>query len=158
MAPPVRAPPRPRSGGSRRVWSTTDDEDEYNPSLPPRDPLGGTALNNVIEKQRELCRKYGAVWFASPEHLKVGIASNVRSGIKPLNGLRHQPEGDTTGWYIWAGEEFSTADDFFEPLCVVHLAQCCPEALRFLGLPPGWRFLTAGDRVDVWEDPKLLFD
>jgi hypothetical protein len=26
----------------------------------------------------------------------------------------------------------------------------------FLGLPPGWRFLIAGEHEDVWEDPSLL--
>ena len=86
----------------------------------------------------------------------MGIARNVRTGAIPLNGLRHPPQGDTTGWYIWAGEELSTAPDFFEPLHVLHLAEWCPAALRFLGLPPGWRFLTAGDYEDVWEDPTLL--
>jgi len=47
---------------------------------------------------------YCVVWVESPNHLKVGIARNVTSGLMPINGLRHPPEGDTTGWYIWAGE------------------------------------------------------
>jgi hypothetical protein len=109
-----------------------------------------------IEEPQDLCKKYNAPWVASPEHLKVGIALNVRSGLQPLNGLRHPAEGDTTGWYIWAGEEFSSAPDFFQPLHVAHLAEWCPAVLRFLGLPPGWRFLTKGDYVDVWEDQSLL--
>jgi hypothetical protein len=113
-------------------------------------------MRNVIQEQQEVCEKYGTRWVAAPDHLKVGIARNVRSGLKPLNGLRHPPQGDTTGWYIWAGEEFSTAPDFFEPTHVAHLVEQCPAVLRFLGLPPGWRFLTADDYVDVWEDPKLL--
>ena len=37
-----------------------------------------------------------------------------------------------------------------------HLADWCPDALRFLGLPPGWRFLVAGAYADAWEDPQLL--
>jgi hypothetical protein len=113
-------------------------------------------MSSVIREQQEICKKYGVMWVAAPDHLKVGIARNVRTDLKPLNGLRHPAQGDTTGWYIWAGEEFSTAPDFFEPLHVLHLAEWCPAALRFLGLPPGWRFLVAGDHVDVWEDPKLL--
>jgi len=114
-------------------------------------------LRDVIQEQQALCTKYGAQWTASPTHLKVGIARNVRTGgLQPLNGMRHSPQGDTTGWFIWAGEKLSTAKDFFEPLHVVHLAERSPEALRFLGLAPGWRFLFAGDHVDVWEDRKLL--
>lgn len=74
----------------------------------------------------------------------------------PINGLRHPPEGDTTGWYIWAGEELSTATDFFVPLHVVHLDEWCPGAIPYLGLPPGWRFLIADGYEDVWFDPSLL--
>lgn len=74
----------------------------------------------------------------------------------PLNGLRHAADGDTIGWYIWAGEELSQDPDFFEPVHVAHLAELCPAALPFLGLPPGWRFLVAGEHVDVWEDRSLL--
>jgi hypothetical protein len=115
-----------------------------------------SAMSTVIEDQQELCKKYGTSWIASPDHLKVGIARNARTDLQPLNGLRHPPEADTTGWYIWAGEEFSTAPDFFEPLQVAHLAEWCPAALRFLGLPPGWRFLTSADYIDVWQDRQLL--
>ena len=39
---------------------------------------------------------------------------------------------------------------------VSHLPEECPEALPFLALPPGWRFLVAGDYVDVWYDESLL--
>lgn len=113
-------------------------------------------MNTILQAQQEICRKYGARWVPSPDHLKVGISRNVRTPLQPLNGLRHPPEGDTTGWYIWAGEELSAAPDFFEPLHVIHLAEWCPAALQFLGLAPGWRFLISGNHVDVWEDPKLL--
>ena len=115
-----------------------------------------TAMNAVIRGQQAVCRKYGAPWFGALEHLKLGIARNVRRGLMPLNGLRHPPQGDTSGWYIWAGEEFSDDADFFEPLHVAHLVEWCPAALKYLGLPPGWRFLTAGAYEDVWVDPTLL--
>jgi hypothetical protein len=107
-------------------------------------------------KQRETCRRVGAPFVASPSGLKLGIARNVLEGTLPINGLRHATEADTTGWYIWAGEELSTDPDFFVPLHVEHLREWCPVAIRFLGLAPGWRFLIAGDNEDVWEDPGLL--
>jgi hypothetical protein len=88
--------------------------------------------------------------------LKVGIARNAKDGAWPLNGLRHPPVGDTTGWYIWAGETLSDAPDFFEPVHVHHLSARCPALLRFLGLAPGWRFLLAGGYADVWADLALL--
>jgi hypothetical protein len=110
---------------------------------------------NSIAEQRRVCARFGAPWAESPENLKVGIALNVKSGLRPINGLRHPPQGDTTGWHIWAGEEFSDDPDFFVPLHVKHLAEWCPEVLPYLGLAPGWRFLIDQDYEDVWEDTSL---
>jgi hypothetical protein len=86
----------------------------------------------------------------------MGIALNVREGILPINGLRHPPDEGTTGWYVWAGQSLSADPDFFKPLHVSHLSDLCPVAQKFLGLPPGWRFIVAGDYEDVWYDEALL--
>jgi len=107
-------------------------------------------------QQRQICLKHGVFHHPAPPDLKVGISVNVKDGIPPLNGLRHPPSGDTTGWYIWAGEEYSSDPDFFLPLHVSHLTEWCPAATPYLGLPPGWRFLIAEDQEDVWYDESLL--
>ena len=73
----------------------------------------------------------------------------------PVHGLRHPPEGDTTGWYIWSGE-FLEDPDFFEPFHVAHLSKDVPLVVPYLALPPGWRFLLAGGHEDVWHDESLL--
>lgn len=105
--------------------------------------------------QLELCRRYGVSPVAIAPGDKLGIALNVRSGLLPINGVRTRPEGGTCGWYIWAGERMSQAQDFFQPLHVEHLVEWCEPAMRFLLLPPGWRFLIAGDHVDAWFDPEV---
>lgn len=110
----------------------------------------------IEELQNELCKKHAAEFLSSPNNLKVGIATNVREGVIPINGLRHPPEGDTTGWYIYAGEELSDDPGFFKPLHVEHLDDWCPQIKKYLGLAPGWRFLIAGDYEDVWFDESLL--
>ena len=51
--------------------------------------------------------------------------------------------GETSGWYVWAGEAFSDAPDFFQPMHIEHVISRCPEILPYLGLAPGWRFLIA---------------
>jgi len=112
-------------------------------------------MNRPSEQER-LCKEYGVEFTPALPTMKVGIARNVREGLSPLNGLRHPPSADTTGWYIWAGETLSVEDDFFVPLHVSHLHEWRPEAVRFLGLPPGWRFLMAKGHEDVWFDPNLL--
>jgi len=112
--------------------------------------------NSIQDQQKEVCVKYGANFAASPNNLKLGIATNVRNNIMPINGFRHPPQNDTTGWYIYAGEEFSANPDFFEPLHFEHLDDWCPQIKKYLGLPAGWRFLIADDYEDVWFDLSLL--
>jgi len=110
----------------------------------------------IEELQKELCKKHGVEFCSAPFELKVGIAENVKEGITPINGFRHPPEGDTTGWYIYAGEELSDDSDYFKPLHIEHLDDWCPQIKKYLGLPPGWRFLIAGKYEDVWFDKSLL--
>lgn len=86
---------------------------------------------------------------------KVGVATNVRSGLLPLNGVRHLPEAGTSGWYIWAGHEISDDPDFFVPLHAIHLQAWCPIALPYIEAPPGWRFLVAPGYEDLWFDPDI---
>ena len=106
-------------------------------------------------QQREICEIYKTDFVPCEELSKVGIALGTMR-LTPINGLRHVPEGGTNGWYIWGGKELSSRPDFFDPLHVQHLSDRCPLVLRYLGLPPGYRFILAGDYVDVWFDVALL--
>jgi hypothetical protein len=114
------------------------------------------SIESITTAQRDLCRRLGLEPVAAEVDMKVGLARNVASGIQPVNGLRHPPEGDTTGWYIWAGEEPGQEPDFFQPVHVQHLHSICPAVIPYLALPPGWRFLVAPKYEDVWEDASLL--
>ena len=108
--------------------------------------------------QRSVCLLHKCDYCPSPNDLKAGVAFNVKTEMMPINGMRHNPAGDTTGWYIWAGEEFSEEPDFFKPLHIKHLFEWCPMAIKYLGLPPGWRFLVTNDYEDVWFDERLLVE
>lgn len=107
-------------------------------------------------EQIEICRKYGAEYEPLDLSLKLGVSDNFFSGVSPLNGLRHSQESGTCGWYLWAGEEMSEAEDFFKPMHVYHLVERCPDVVKYLALPAGWRFHVAGDYEDVWFEAKLL--
>ena len=87
---------------------------------------------------------------------KFGISQYALDGLFPLNGLRHPSSTGVTGWYFWGGTELSDSDGFFKPLHVGHLEERCELCLKFLLLPPGWRFLTDGNYEDVWFDANLL--
>jgi hypothetical protein len=106
--------------------------------------------------QRRTCRRYATDFVKSAADSRIGIARNARAGTWPLNGLRHRPEGNSCGWYVWAGETLSTDPDFFEPHYVSHLPALLPPVLPYLGLPPGWRFLLGENHEDAWYDPELL--
>ena len=106
--------------------------------------------------QTEVCERFSTPCLPPGPDSKVGISSNVRTGALPINGLRHPETGEASGWYIWAGEDISEDPGFFAPLHVAHLLEWCPSIVKFLGLPPGWRFLKDGDYEDVWFDPALL--
>lgn len=108
---------------------------------------------SLHELQQRICRTYGAGFEPPPPHSKVGIALHTLDRI-PIHGVRLPPTETTCGWYIYAGDEWSDADDFYSPLCVEHLPEYCKHALPFVCLPPGWQFMTDGmGFVDVWQAP-----
>jgi hypothetical protein len=108
------------------------------------------------QAQRALCKRLAAEFAPAPASAKLSVARAVGFGVEPLNGLRRPLTLGTTGWYVWAGEHLSSEADFFEPLHVAHLKGRCPAILKYLGLPPGRRFLVAGDYEDLGFDPSLL--
>jgi len=106
--------------------------------------------------QAALCGRFGLEPTPPAVRSKLGVAENLRDGGWPINGLRHRPEGDTNGWYLWAGEHLSGDPNFFRSLHIEHLGAWRAEAVPYLALPPGWRFLVAPAYEDVWEDHSLL--
>jgi len=109
----------------------------------------------IEEAQKAVCAQYAVEYLPPSGDAKTGFAQSTK-GLIPINGLRHPVEGETSGWYIWCGEAFSEASDFFVPIHTYHLYEEYPEIGRLLGLPPGYRFLLAGDYLDVWYDEALL--
>lgn len=113
-------------------------------------------MTDLEREHRNICERYGADYHPLDLNSKLGIADNIFSDVLPLNGLRHPEEKQTCGWYLWAGEELSKAPDFFKPMHVFHLLEHCPKLIKYLGLPPGWRFLVGARYEDVWFDATLL--
>ena len=107
-------------------------------------------------QQEKICKRFNADFLEAPPDLILGVSRSAKELITPLNGLRHPPDSGSTGWFIWGGEDYSEDPDFFEPLCVKHLHNWCPNIIPYLGLAPGWRFLVAKDYEDVWFDKTLL--
>jgi hypothetical protein len=115
----------------------------------------GTSHAEIDEAQRLFCSQHASVYVPVLGDSKTGFASSTK-GLNPINGLRHPAAGDTSGWYIWCGETFSEAADFFDTVHTYHLYDDYPQIAYLFGLPPGYRFLAAGDYLDVWYDASLL--
>ena len=109
----------------------------------------------MIEMQVALCREHGVPFEPTSLRSPGGRITDAR-GTPPFHGLRVAPKEGFSGLYIWAEQEPSDSDDFYQPLCARHLADLCQHALRVLGPPAGWRFLTDGEYSDVWFDATLL--
>jgi hypothetical protein len=127
----------------------------YLPRCSFNDEMG--SWYEILKEQLEKCKATDTFYTVVEAEHKIGLSDNVLTNAEPINGLRHPASGDMTGWYLWAGEDFSEAEDFFKPYCVRHLLEMKPEVLKYLGLPPGYRFLL--DRrgyEDVWYDENLL--
>ncbi|MFO6423055.1 hypothetical protein [Motilimonas sp. KMU-193] len=107
-----------------------------------------------MPNQKDVCKKFAALPLPVNAAEKLGIAIET-IGQLPINGVRYKPENGTCGWYIWCGETMSEDVDFFKPLHVSHIPKYLPEVEQYLSLPPGYRFLVAGDYVDVWHDPLI---
>lgn len=110
--------------------------------------------NTHIQRQKEVCEKVESDWSPVNSKHMIGISDNLNG--QPVHGLRHPPVKGTTGWFIWTGE-YSTADDFFKPIHAGHLLQKRPDLIKYLGLPPGYRFLVDNKgHEDIWTDSQLL--
>jgi hypothetical protein len=111
-------------------------------------------MGEVTPQQRRTCERFGVEPVPAPPDGKVGIALNLRAGARPIKAIRHQPAGETTGWYIWGGdiEPSRQGDDFFVPLHVAHLPEWTPEIVSYLALPPGYGVIVGPGYEDVWFD------
>ncbi|MCE9686347.1 hypothetical protein LZP73_08995 [Shewanella sp. AS16] len=108
-----------------------------------------------MSSHNEICKKFDAIPLPCNGDEKLCLARET-IGKLPINGLRHNPEKGTCGWYIWCGEEMSEDSDFFKPLHVSHIKEYLPEIEQYLSLSPGYRFLVADGYEDVWNAPQLI--
>lgn len=110
---------------------------------------------SIRDVQKTLCAKHSSSFIPADSSSILGIARDFTWEAWPVNGLRHYPEANTTGWYVWTGE-YSTDKEFFLPTHVSHIEHQYPTLARYLGLAPGWRFLFDPTYEDVWFDEALL--
>src|ERR1700693_4942628 len=83
----------------------------------------------IVASQKAFCVEHAVEYVASLRESKLGFALSTKGKI-PINGLRHPAVGDTNGWYIWCGEDFSNDAKFFQPLHASHVYKDYPEVAK----------------------------
>ena len=114
--------------------------------------------DSILQQQKEICKGLQAKWVPVDKNSLIGFNESIFSSRQPVNGLRHPKHGQIDGWYLWSGEEIPQSDDnFFQPIYVKHLIEKRPLVLKYLGLPPGWRFqIDDSGYEDIWFDKAIL--
>ena len=112
-------------------------------------------MQDITIRQKTFCAEHQSPFDPLDPKSTLGFALSTE-GKRPINGLRHRPVNNTNGWYVWCREDSSASAEFFSPLCVEHIYKNHPELIGALRLAPGFRFVIAGDYVDVWYNESLL--
>jgi len=104
--------------------------------------------------QRDICAKY-ATWFEPCLGSdRAGLATSTLK-LTPSYGVRMANSDGSSSWYIWNGPR-SESPDFFQPVHAAHLAAYIPSVIKYLGLPPGFRFIIdEAGYEDVWFEPEV---
>lgn len=108
---------------------------------------------NIKQAQLDICSKYNSDFEAlKPDEIVVVALDTI--GQMPITGFREFLEdGQTVSWYIHCGE-YSSDDDFYQPIHWVHLIEKLPQVLPYLGLAQGYRFIIDDEGYeDVWVEP-----
>jgi hypothetical protein len=106
---------------------------------------------DLIEEQQLVCEEFDSSYNAVKETDLVAIAVHTLNK-EPVVGLRKalDPQ-DNVAWYIYGGE-LEEGDDFFEIITVKELFEVFPDALPYLALAEGYRFMIdSDDYEDVWK-------
>ncbi|WP_122901421.1 hypothetical protein [Acinetobacter sp. B51(2017)] len=106
---------------------------------------------DIIEEQKLVCEQYGSAYRAVNDQDVIAIAVQSLTE-ESIVGIRNLPDSDGIAWFIYGGE-LDDADDFFHTITVKELEEVFPEALPFLALDTGYRFLIDHDEYeDVWRE------
>jgi hypothetical protein len=110
---------------------------------------------DIIEEQKLVCEQYGSAYRAVSDNDVVAIAVQSLEQ-ETIVGIRKLPDpNDGIAWFIYGGE-LDDHDDFFQTMTVKELTEVFPEALPFLALETGYRFLIDHDEYeDVWREGEL---
>ena len=107
---------------------------------------------DLVAEQKAVCEEYDSAYLPVKETDLVAIALHTLNK-EPIVGLRKPAEtGEQVQWFIYGGE-LEGEENFFEIISVKALKKEFPEALPYLALDIGYRFMIDfDDYEDVWKE------
>ncbi|WP_111858397.1 hypothetical protein [Acinetobacter sp. CFCC 10889] len=107
-------------------------------------------LQDFIEEQKLVCEEFDSRYVKVNETDVVAIAKHTLTQ-EPIVGLRKAPDENNVAWFIYGGEIAADQDDF-ELVTVKELEDIFPDAIPYLALEQGFRFMIDADEYeDVWK-------
>lgn len=109
-------------------------------------------LEELISEQKLLCEEFESSYIKVSGDDVVAVAVNTLNQ-EPIVGIRKKLEPEeNVAWFIYGGE-MGEGEDFFETMTVRELQDILPEALPYLALAEGFRFMIdREDYEDVWKE------
>ncbi|AKK05109.1 hypothetical protein CMUST_03825 [Corynebacterium mustelae] len=110
-----------------------------------------------MKTPKEICDSVGCVNRFPAPGSRIALALSSLGKI-PTYGARLIPKTTNPNeitWYIHCGENPGDAD-FYDVVCIEHLAEKLPQALPYLGLDYGYRFIIDDNGYeDIYHEDEL---
>ena len=107
-------------------------------------------LQDFVEEQKLVCEEFDSRYIKVNETDLVAIAKQTLNK-EPIVGLRKKPDADNVAWFIYGGE-LEEGEDFFDIVTVKELEDIFPDAIPYLSLEEGFRFMIDADEYEgVWK-------
>lgn len=111
-------------------------------------------LQDFVEEQKLVCEEFDSRYIKVNETDLVAIAKQTLTK-EPIVGLRKKPDAENVSWFIYGGE-LEEGEDFFDVVSVKELEDIFPDAIPYLALEEGFRFMIDADEYeDVWRADAL---
>ena len=111
-------------------------------------------LQDFVEEQKLVCEEFDSRYIKVNETDLVAIAKHTLTK-EPIVGLRKKPDAENVSWFIYGGE-LEDGEDFFDVVSVKELEDIFPDAIPYLALEEGFRFMIDVDEYeDVWKADVL---
>ena len=116
---------------------------------------------NIINEQKEFCDSKNTNFEKTKEIQFVVVSDDVLSGAL-VEGVRYKPQENMSGWWLTSKDYSGNIEDL-KLEHVEHIYEKRKDLVKFLGLPPGYRFfqekyVSNSSPEDVWFDEDILSD